>query len=291
MKPARRAEVLGGPGWWLRRVTRLESSFVDPAATEDLIRTYGVDHPVVRAKVYAEFPETSTVGTAIPPAVVDRMFLRHEAPDAPGEELQVGVDVAREGGDETACYVRRGCRILGAIHKTHTPGPEVVQMAVQLAFRWWRRPWNDPRTDAWYPETPEDWEKLRDTILFVVDETGVGGPILDSIRALGLRGVGVNNGGSARRKDRFANIGAEMWLDDALRWMDTGYCAEDERLRAQLTQRKVQYSGVGEQRRLESKEKMRPRRGSPDRADGFVLSVARVRAPGLADFSRAAIGL
>lgn len=282
---SRRAKRIGGRGWYVRHVTQYDSSFTDRAATDEMVEQLGRNNPVIRAKVFAEFAEGLRGLTAFAVSEVQKMFLRTGAPDEPHVRLQIGCDPARFGDDETTIYTRRGVRILEGEAYAMTSGPECMQLCLAAAYRWWRRPCTDPRPPGWVP-SEDELKQMQREVVFVIDDAGVGGMgVVDWLREFGWMVVGVNNGASPRDERHYGNLGSELWLGDAAEWVSRGYCKADEVLKRQLTRRKVKYTGKNEQRIVQAKEAMREKGiESPDRADGFVLSTARVEVPGPDDW-------
>ena len=161
---------------------------------------------------------------------------------------RMGVDVARYGADKSIICLRRGHRVerLIAFEKMDT---------MRLA-----------------DEVREIAETLGVPAVFV-DETGVGGGVVDRLKDLRVPVIGVEGGGRAYRSSQFADLRAEVYWEVArrLREGDISLPPDDE-LAGQLLAQRYEVSTTG-RIHLDSKAKLR-RKGvaSPDRADALALA-------------------
>jgi hypothetical protein len=181
-------------------------------------------------------------------------------PDTPAT---MGVDVARFGDDRTVLCVVRGPKIVhveayGRQDTVFTAG-RVTEVAERFAIY---------RGDAWR---------------IAVDDTGVGGGVVDMLRARGWAIRAVNFGEKAERhEDTCANRRTELWVgirdwirdDAALADLDDATRLE---LKRDLTTVKYKFLPDG-RRALEPKADLKKRIGrSPDYADALGLAlVAKV---------------
>jgi hypothetical protein len=225
---------------------------------QGLVDDWGEDSDHVRIRVRGLFPKASSM-QFIESDVVD-LAMRREPIAGLRDPLIMTVDVARGGADEFTIGYRRGMDACG-IPMIIIPGSEarnsmkMVAKVVDLA-------------------TVDDRYKKPDAI--IVDETGVGGPIVDRlVQILGdnCQVYGVNFA-SASPDQKLANMRAYMWSKgrDALR---LGLCISDDPiLEMQLTA--PEYTHDRSNRvLLESKDDIRERIGmSTDRADALMLSFA-----------------
>ncbi len=130
--------------------------------------------------------------------------------------IVLGVDVARGGDDKSALIDRQGRRLGGHICKKFDYGKNVTPLIGDIVnlVREMRTAGNPIKK-------------------IVVDATGVGGPVYDRLKEmLGDDMVlGIEFGGSALNRDRYANRRAEMW-DTMMRWFlnepDVGIPDNDE---------------------------------------------------------------
>lgn len=187
---------------------------------------------------------------------------RSAATDAfalPSDPLILGVDVARFGADETVIWFRRG-RDARTIPPVFMRGADTMTVAGRVT---------------------EELVRWGGDQVFV-DETGVGGGVIDRLRQLGVSCVGVNNGAKSDRTldgELVANKGAEMWAT-MRQWIKTGGAIpSDTELRMQLGSRRYGHNAHNEIV-LEKKSDMKKRGiSSPDRADALALTFSYPVAP------------
>jgi hypothetical protein len=106
-----------------------------------------------------------------------------------------------------------------------------------------------------------------------VDETGLGAGVVDRLKELGVKTIGINYSARARDADKYYNTATELWGDlaDALHNDEIGPLRQNTILTAQLIAR--QYYYLDNKICIEAKETLR-KRGlkSPDRADALTLA-------------------
>ena len=191
--------------------------------------------------------------------------------DGDGEgAIEVGVDVARYGGDELVAYVRQGNAV--------------------VASSYWRG--NDTMASAGRVAAIA---REHQATAIKVDEIGVGAGVLDRLKEefSGRRVsiVGVNVGEAARDREHYFNKRTEIFfgLRERFRDGEISIPKADGLLLDQLVALKFDYTPKG-QYRLQSKDDLRKERGShlawqsPDRADALALCFAAV-GPGFVPFS------
>jgi hypothetical protein len=120
-------------------------------------------------------------------------------------------------------------------------------------------------------------EKKPDAVF--VDQTGIGAGVVDRLRQLGRRVVGVEFGGKALAEGKFINRRCEMWWTLA-EWVKTGSLPDVPELVGELTAPTYSYGNAAGKLQLESKEDLK-KRGlpSPDLADALALTFAEPVAP------------
>lgn len=216
------------------------------------------------ARVMGRFPSRNqaTIVDAI-----DNVEAYREDQDAPEGPVQVGVDVARGGGDETAIVVRVGAYVL-----------EID--GTRRGF---------PSNAGFVKNRIEKWREERGVESVKVDSAG-DHSIYDQLReAKDRRGwsfpihgvnVGENPWGDSRRereeaRDRYKNLKAQLWdrmkhrvREKRLRGVD------DDKTIAQLAAVRREVAGDGSMK-VESKNSLESRGvESPDRADALILAYA-----------------
>ena len=206
------------------------------------------------ASVLGRFPD-NLEDAVVPRGLIREAIARELPPDAQNKAT-LACDVARFGADKTVVYRRHGnqCRLVWRVQ-----GRDTQQIAGKLKAM------------------GED-DPLVDTI--IVDDSGVGGGVVDRLKEEGVRQgqvriVAFNGGATAKRADRYVNAIAEAWLDLAAAFKAGSIDIDDNpALTAQLSSRR--YILQGDRRlKLESKDDYKKRTGiSPDDADALAMAYA-----------------
>lgn len=191
--------------------------------------------------------------------------MKRDAVTNPEEPLVIAVDVARFGDDESVIFFRKGMDGV-SIPKITFKGLDTMQVAAQVAL---------------HARGSEHTKMQRADAVFV-DETGVGGGVVDRLRQLGVNVIGVNFGGKPdsgitltnAAGERYGNKRAEIWgiMRSAIR---SGLCLpKDQSLKEELIAVEYSYNEKGEIM-LERKSDLKKRLGfSPDTADAIAISFA-----------------
>lgn len=224
------------------------------------IADYGEDSDFVRVRVRGLPPRSSSLQYIEGDLVTEAMS--REVFSGLREPLIMGIDVARGGDDEFVIAYRRGLDAR-TVPWVFIPGAEsrnterTVSKVVHLA-------------------TTDDPMRRPDAV--VVDETGIGGPIVDRLRNLlgdNFQVLGVQFGGSSP-DPQLADMRMYMYkkIRDGLR---VGLALpNDPILERQLTAAEATHD-KNDKVRLESKEDIKDRLpgiGSPDRADALGVTYA-----------------
>lgn len=225
------------------------------------ISDYGEDSDFVRVRVRGVFPRAGTM-QFIPLDVAEAaMAMAREVSATVHDALAIGVDVARFGDDKTVIRFRRG-RDARSMAPIKMRGADTTTIA----------------------STVNNIILSRQPQGVFVDAGGVGGGVVDQLRAFGHRNVyGIDFGTkplNAFIKDEgmvvYANRRAEMWgiLRD---WLSFGMIDNDPELLNDLTG--IEYGFTLKDGRdailLEKKEDMKKRGlASPDDGDALALTFA-----------------
>ena len=205
---------------------------------------WGSSDPRFLSTVLAEFPENQE-DIVVPLTWAQAAAERSLEPDGP---VIVACDVARYGRDRTVVVKRQGARAR-IVQKIN--GQDTMKIAEYLKG---------------YCES----EKAN---FLVVDETGVGGGVVDRLRQLGLRGpklVPFVAGSSPTNPRYHVNLGAEVWWIMRNRYESGDLDTDDDAdLIEQVSTRK--FYREGERVKLESKFKLSK---SPDEADALAMTFA-----------------
>jgi hypothetical protein len=242
--------------WHTTQVDSREISFTNKDQIAEWIEAYGDDSDFVRIRVKGTFPRTGEQ-EFIPSADVEAAMNRDPQSELT-DPLVIGVDVARYGLNESVIYFRKG-RDAKTMEPIRLRGLSTVELAAKVAEVYFRY-----HVDAIF-----------------VDGGGVGGGVVDNLRALHLfcydiqfgskpDGFGFSQGIEG---EKYANKRAEMWgLMRA--WIRTGSIPMNPDLRAQLVAPTYTYN-LKNEILLEKKEDMMKRGlASPDIADGLALTFA-----------------
>ena len=218
---------------------------------------WGEDSPMYIASVLGRFPDN----------LEDAIVTRRDARAAVERELEptgpasLACDVARFGADRTVVYWRQG-NVARLVWKVQ--GRDTQQVAGKLGLL-----------------AQED----PDVKTIIVDDTGVGGGVVDRLRESPPRGVSIvafNGGSQAEDKDRYVNAIAEAWLEVGRAFKDGAIDIDDNaEALGQLTSRR--YTIQGDRRlKLEGKEDYKKRAGrSPDDADALAMAWSPNERPNL----------
>jgi phage terminase large subunit len=242
--------------WWIKEISGdpddpHRAKRISLEWAQELIKKYGRDHPVVRVGVLGKFPLAdmdTLIGLEDAVAASKRTIHEHEFK---GEVKVLGVDVARFGDDETCIVLRQG----KAVYQPKALRTmDLMQVCGNVALA---------------------IDKHRPDAVFI-DQTGMGGGVVDRLRELRYDVIGVDNAGSpvGQTDVKCANRRAEQWWVMA-RWLKEGGVLPDEPiLVGELPgpTYKVRSDGAI---LLEAKEAMKKRGvASPNRADALALTFA-----------------
>lgn len=237
-------------GWDLMTFTAQKSSQVKPEFIQQMKDLYGEDGDEYRVAVLGEFPRADG-SSYIPMALVEKAIANTVDRAAYiYEPIVIGADIARsKTGDSTVFVVRQGRKVLDVI-----------------AFQ----------TD----DTMVTVAKLKDVASkynaaqICMDADGVGGPVADRCRELGLPVTDVRGSFTSTDPRQYANVRTQLW-GEMREWLDHGDIPDHYELKRELGTMKWGYSGkMAEQ--LVSKKKLTDARGkrikSPDYADALAYT-------------------
>lgn len=220
---------------------------VDETYIDDMKTEYGEDSDVYKVRVLGEFPMRS-INQLITRELAELAMKRQMKKDAYSfAPIILGVDVAWEGDDRSAVYLRQGLhsRKLGA----------------------WRNIDNmtlGGLVDQYWTETGAD-------AVFI--DVGWGTGVIDYLRALGRNPIAVNFG-STSLNPAYVNMRTMMWME-LQKWLFSGGQIDaDEALIEDLIGPQYFFQPNGK-KMLERKKDMK-KRGlmSPDLADALALTFA-----------------
>ena len=254
--------------WARRQIDSRNCKFPNKELHKLWIKIWGVDSDYVRVRILGRFPRAGDM-QFIPSDVVSEC-MRVDPIYLDDDPLIMGIDVARGGEDRNVICYRKG-RDAKSWPTYIIPGEKtrdsmlLVSKITDLC---------DPMRARTFKGVP----MVPDAIF--VDETGLGGPIVDRLRQLGLNVFGVNFGSSPYDKQHFCRRVDEMWFR-MREWLIAGGSIKDHpELEMDLTARGFSHNAK-DQLVLEQKDDMKKRGlASPDWGDAlaltFAMSVARL---------------
>lgn len=216
-------------------------------------REYGVDSPFYQVRVEGNFPAQST-DSVIPLSVVEAAHRRFND-TTPEGRLELGVDVARYGGDDTVIVWRRGNYASAPIVLTGFSVTAVTGKVLEVVHA--------QRRDGERP-------------VVKVDSAQMGAGVVDLLEQRSELQVHPISSSSASSADGYSRKRDQLWFGLRDWLIGGGAIPKDSKLDADLLAPKYGFDVSG-RIKVESKEEMRKRLGrSTDRADALALAVHHV---------------
>jgi len=219
---------------------------------EEIIDMYGTDSDQYRVRVLGQFPRTS-ISQFVPTDIVEAAMAR----DIKEGDVKIfpkfcGVDVARQGDDETVFVTRQGPKIYDIEVHYGLDGPDVADKLLIY------------------------WRKHQHKAVFI-DAHGVGASPYDAAKRLpGLMGVihPLNVSLPSPRQTEYANVRAHLWGEyrDWLRGeVDLVYCTIT---RDQTVSQTYGYNGKMAYLLTAKRDMKKQGIHSPDRPDAITFTFA-----------------
>lgn len=239
--------------WVTEQVDSRDSKRTDKRLIREWIEDYGEDSDFVRVRVRGVFPRVGPrqfIGNHLVEAAqkrfVDPAWIHAATPRL------MGVDIAREGDDESVIVLRRGAKMLPDIFRYRIP--DLMVLASEIAGK----------INEWKPD------------LVFVDGTGMGSGVYDRLVQLGYQNVVDCRPGNKEQvfdRETFYNCRIEWWAR-MKEWLRTADIPDDNQLYEDLIGPEQLYD-LGMKLRLERKEDMK-KRGlpSPDTGDALSMTFA-----------------
>jgi phage terminase large subunit len=221
---------------------------------QEKAKSWGIDSDLYRVRVAGEFPRqggNAVVALALVESAVARHELGNRRDDGP---LEIGVDVARFGDDQSCIVARRGHTVVAVEMFSKLDEVDVTGKVLECVSR------------LRYPGEAPPAVK--------VDVTGVGGGVASLLaRDERVRVVECPFGAGADEPDEHTNLRSELWFGVA-QWLAAGgTLPDDDDLLQELVTPTYGFDARG-RRIVEPKDKIKQRVGrSPDRADALALAV------------------
>lgn len=227
---------------------------------DEKLSEWGESDPRYQVRVLGNFADASEL-SVVPLWVVEAAKARWEDDECGVGRLELGVDVARFGDDESVIIVRRGRRVLELVARTQLDEPSVASLVVEVSAR--------------HHVTGEQKPLVK------VDACGVGLGVLSVLRTSYAEHVDVYgvNGADPANSDDFYNMRSQLWFAAAEWLRDGGAIPPDDRLEGDLLSAHFSFDTAHNRRKVERKEEIKRRiNRSPDRADALALAVYAPRA-------------
>jgi hypothetical protein len=236
--------------WTVSSVDSRTVEGVDKTVYDRIAAKYGEDHDVTRVEVKGEFPRTGSQ-QFIDSVTVDEAMTRAVEVDA-GAPLVMGVDVARFGEDRSVIAFRQGRDARSIPHQVYhrIDTQELARHVAAAAMK-------------------------HNPAAIFVDGGGVGGGVVDALKAMRFKIIEVQAGSSPDDKNKYRSKRVEMW-DRFKEWLETGVVPNDRDLADDLKGPQYSWHPTTGQLMIESKDEMK-KRGirSPDIAEALLQTFAR----------------
>lgn len=239
--------ALANPDQWYAGVfTAPETKIISEEELSSLRSEMGED--LYRREFLCDFSADSG-GSFIDFQAVREASLR-AAPLVNPAPLVFGLDVARYGDDRTVLILRRGALIEDILIWR---GRDLMWTASEVSLA---------------------VNRLKPRAVFI-DSVGLGAGVVDRLKQLGHRVVGVNSGGRPARTDQYANLKAEMWSRMRQWLMEEAVIPDRLDLKNDLLAPAYDFDSAG-RLKIESKENLKGRGLlSTDIADALALTFAQ----------------
>lgn len=201
-----------------------------------------INHPEEYAHDYLGKAMNMSDKNIIPVSYVIKA-MNQEVPD--DGAIEVGVDVARMGGDRTVFVMRKGMKEVKRVSFTKKRTTEVCDLL-------------------------ENFVDMNKECLIKIDDTGVGGGVTDEMIKRGYNVMAINFGSKATDSDKYPNLISEAWFYMQSIMEDISI-ENNKDLLTELSNRQWKMDRQG-RRAVESKDDYK-KRGyrSPDEADATIL--------------------
>ena len=243
-----------GARWGTKHIDSRTAKMTNKKLIAQWKEDWGEDSDFFRVRVLGRFPKAGDM-QFMPSDVVHVAQKRGPGRYLGDDPLICGIDVARGGDDNCMISFRRGkdaksekvYRIPGEKSRDSMKMVSMIQMIL---------------------------DRHKPDVSFL-DETGLGGPILDRMVQLGYHVIGVHFGAKADNDKLYANKTAEMGAGCRQWLMDGGAIVDNPQLEEELTSRDFWHDDI-DRLVLEKKKDMKKRiKCSPDWADSLYLTFAQ----------------
>lgn len=238
-----------GHRWVKRQIDSRTAKMTNKAQMEKWIEDYGLDSDFVKVRVLGQFPSADVSALFNPDTLRESMKRRYTEREISFAPKITGVDVARQGMDDSVFCHRQGL-VMFPLEPMHIMDTVLVSQRLAASI-----------------------EKRGGSHGCFVDATGgYGVGVIDAFRSHGGKCTEVYFSGKAT-DPRYFNKRSEMYFDLKV-WIDNGGALPpDEDLYEELCA--IHYEYKGDKLKIVDKEQVRDELGrSPDRADAAALTFA-----------------
>lgn len=244
--------------WKTYQIDSRTAAMTNKKQLDEWVEDYGIDSDFVKVRVLGQFPSADVNALFSRDAVEAAMKRVFTPRDISHAAKVLGVDVARQGGDDSVIAKRQGLVIFPLI-AMHIPDSQLVAAKVNAEATAW-----DGYVDA----------------TFVDASGGYGTGVVDKLRAMRHTCTEVYFNGKAT-DSRYFDKRSEMAFD-LMNWVGNvdggGSLPEDLKLKEELLA--LTYTFQGDKFRLCAKDEVKAEIGrSPDRADACMLTHAYSASP------------
>jgi hypothetical protein len=212
---------------------------------EDKLHRWGKKNPLTTSKIFGEFPKVSTGG------LIESSWVRaaQERNLSDTHPVEIGVDVAGGGADESTIAVRKGGHVR-VVHKDKNA--DTMQLTGRVIVV----------------------RKQYQAQAIKIDKTGIGWGASDRLLEVGENSYGVMVGNPSSEPRRFENLKAQMYwhFKNMLRDGEIDIDPEDDELAAQMLDVRWHLTSRGKIK-IEDKDTLKSRGSkSPDSLEAVILS-------------------
>ena len=234
--------------WVTKQIDSRTVKMTNKKQLQKWVDDYGEDSDFVRVRVRGVFPSASANSLFGPDDVDASMAMVHPIGSQDHAAIILGVDVARQGDDQSTISRRQGM-VAWPIRMMRIP--DTMMVASQVS---------------------QEIDKTLADACFVDESGGYGAGVVDALRQIGKDPIGVQFGGKAL-DNRYFNKRSEMYFELA-KWVKSGgNLPDDKELKEELCA--TTYTFQGDKFRLCDKDDIKSAIGrSPDKADGLALTFA-----------------
>lgn len=241
--------------WNCRQIDSRTAKMTNKKLIEQWRQDWGEDSDFFKVRVLGQFPSAGDT-QFMPGDVVFDAMKRSIGRYMGDDPLICGVDVARGGEDNCMISFRRGKDAKS--EKVYRIPGEKSRNSMDVVSK-----------------LTMVFDRHKPDYIFL-DETGIGGPMLDRLNQLGYNVTGVNFGGKADDEKHYSNKTSEMGARMRQWLMEGGSIPNDPQLEEELTAREY-FHDDKDRLVLERKKDMKKRIGcSPDWADSLYLTFAQL---------------